>query len=42
VCLNITRDVIEMRTAGKPLVDVRKVIDGKYQGTRTPTPYPKG
>jgi len=40
--LNITRDVITMRSAGKPLVAVRKFIDGKYRGIPTPTPYPKG
>jgi hypothetical protein len=40
--LNITRDVVAMRSAGKSLVDVRKVIDGKYHGMPTPTPYPKG
>jgi len=40
--LNITRDVMVMRSAAKPLVDVRKAIDGKYHGIRTPTPYPKG
>jgi hypothetical protein len=33
---------MEMRTAGKPLVDVRKAIDSKYHGVQTPTPYPKG
>jgi hypothetical protein len=31
-----------MRGAGKPLAEVRKVIDGKYHGISTPTPYPKG
>jgi hypothetical protein len=31
-----------MRGAGKPLAEVRKTIDGKYRGTSTPTPYPKG
>jgi hypothetical protein len=33
---------MEMRAAGKPLAEVRKVIDGKYRGSRTPTPYPHG
>jgi hypothetical protein len=40
--LNITRDVITMRSAGQPLVEVRKIIDTKYHGIPTPTPYPKG
>jgi hypothetical protein len=31
-----------MRQAGKPLLEVRRAIDGKYRGTPTPTPYPKG
>jgi hypothetical protein len=31
-----------MRKAGKPLLEIRRVIDGKYRGTPTPTPYPKG
>ena len=31
-----------MRSAGQPLVEVRKSIDAKYQGIPTPTPYPKG
>jgi hypothetical protein len=31
-----------MRGAGKPLVEVRKAIDGKYHGMATPTPYPRG
>jgi hypothetical protein len=31
-----------MRKAGKALLEVRRVIDGKYRGTPTPTPYPKG
>jgi hypothetical protein len=31
-----------MRAAGKSLLEVRRVIDGKYRGTPTPTPYPKG
>jgi hypothetical protein len=30
-----------MRQAGKSLLEVRHVIDGKYPGTPTPTPYPK-
>ncbi len=31
-----------MRTQGKSLVEIRRVIDGKYPGaTPTPTPYPK-
>jgi hypothetical protein len=31
-----------MRKQGKSLVEVRRVIDGKYRGTPTSTPYPKG
>jgi hypothetical protein len=31
-----------MRAQGRPLVGVRRVIDGKYQGSPTPTPYPRG
>jgi hypothetical protein len=31
-----------MRKQGKPLVEIRRVIDGKYRGVPTPTPYPKG
>jgi len=31
-----------MRAEGRPLAEVRRAIDGKYQGTPTPTPYPKG
>ena len=42
VCLDITRDVMAMRAAGNSLGDVRKTIDGKYHGTPTPTPYPRG
>jgi len=42
VCLNITRDVMSMRGAGKPLIEVRKAIDAKYHGMTTPTPQPKG
>jgi len=42
VCLNITRDVVAMRSAGRSLVEVRKAIDGKYHGILTRTPYPKG
>jgi len=38
--LDITRDVMAMRGAGKPLVEVRKAIDAKYHGMPTPTPYP--
>jgi hypothetical protein len=30
-----------MRGDGKPLLEVRRVIDGKYRGMPTPTPYPK-
>jgi hypothetical protein len=30
-----------MRANGTSLVEVRRVIDGKYRGTPTPTPYPK-
>jgi len=40
--MDITRDVMAMREAGKPLVEVRKAIDAKYRGIRTPTPYPRG
>jgi hypothetical protein len=29
-----------MRSQGKTLVEVRRTIDGKYQGVPTPTPYP--
>src|SRR5207245_11765076 len=42
VCLDITRDVMGMRAAGTPLVEVRQTIDGKYHVMPTPTPYPKG
>jgi hypothetical protein len=31
-----------MRSAGKPLSEVRKAIDAKYHGVPTPTPYPRG
>jgi hypothetical protein len=31
-----------MRGQGKSLGDVRRIIDGKFRGTPTPTPYPKG
>lgn len=31
-----------MRSRGKGLVEVRRVIDSKYRGVPTPTPYPKG
>jgi hypothetical protein len=30
-----------MRASGKSLLDVRRAIDAKYQGTPTPTPYPR-
>jgi hypothetical protein len=33
--------VAAMRAEGKALLEIRKVIDGKYRGTPTPTPYPK-
>jgi hypothetical protein len=42
VCFNVTRDVMAMRGQGKSLVEIRRVIDGKYKGTPTPTPYPGG
>jgi hypothetical protein len=42
MCLDITRDVMTMRRAGRPLPDARRMIDGRYRGTPTPTPYPKG
>jgi len=32
---------MDMRGAGKSLVETRRAIDGKYRGTPTPTPYPK-
>jgi len=38
--LDITRDVMAMRGAGKPLGEVRKAIDANYRGIPTPTPYP--
>jgi hypothetical protein len=31
-----------MREKGTPLREIRRVIDGKYRGTPTPTPYPNG
>ncbi len=31
-----------MRAQGKSLVEVRRIIDGKYRGKPTPTPLPKG
>jgi hypothetical protein len=31
-----------MRRQGKSLIEVRRVIDGKYQGVPTPPPYPEG
>jgi len=31
---------MEMRNAGKSLRQARAVIDAKYRGTPTPTPYP--
>jgi hypothetical protein len=31
-----------MLRQGKSLIEVRRVIDSKYQGVPTPTPYPKG
>jgi hypothetical protein len=34
--------VTALRGQGKSLLDVRRTIDGKYRGTPTPTPYPKG
>jgi hypothetical protein len=30
MCLDITRDVMTMRQAGKPLPDVRAAIDARY------------
>jgi hypothetical protein len=34
--------VTALRGQGKSLPDVRRAIDAKYEGTPTPTPYPKG
>jgi hypothetical protein len=31
-----------MRKQGKSLIEIRRIIDGKYRGTPTPTPYLKG
>jgi hypothetical protein len=31
-----------MRGQGKSLLEARRAIDAKYQGTPTPTPYPNG
>jgi len=44
ICLDITRDVMEMRSAGKPLIEVRRAIEAKYRsrGPATPTPLPRG
>jgi len=29
-----------LRAAGRPLAEVRRIIDRTYPGTPTPTPYP--
>jgi hypothetical protein len=44
ICLNITRDVMEMQAEGKPLKAIRSAIDEKYSpiGLPTPTPQPPG
>jgi len=42
LCLDITRDVMRMKTEGKSLPDIRTAIDEKYLrfGPATPTPRP--
>jgi hypothetical protein len=42
MCLDITRDVMAMRAAGKTLAQARRVIDQRYHGVPTPTPMPRG
>jgi hypothetical protein len=32
---------MQMRSQGRSLLEVRQLIDGKYRGAPTLTPYPK-
>jgi len=42
LCLDITRDVMQMKSEGKSLAAIRAAIDEKYLGfgPATPTPRP--
>jgi Protein of unknown function with PCYCGC motif len=42
VCLDITRDVMRLKSEGKPLAAIRAAIDEKYLrfGPATPTARP--
>jgi Protein of unknown function with PCYCGC motif len=42
VCLDITRDVMRLKSEGKSMPDIRTAIDAKYLrfGPTTPTPRP--
>jgi hypothetical protein len=41
--MDITRDVMKMHKAGRPLAEIRREVDDKYGrfGPPTPTPLPK-
>ena len=41
LCLDITRDVMQMKAEGKPLAAIRAAIDAKYLKFGTPTPTPR-
>lgn len=40
VCVDITRDVIELRARGTPLSEIREYIDANYSGPATDTVLP--
>lgn len=43
VCVGITRDVMAMERAGRPLAEIRRAVDQRWAsaGPGTPTPFPE-